>query len=174
MSTLKTSDYITAVAAGMNIRGAYSANETYRRTATKMDVVQYNGSLWGYIGASASSGNAPPSAGSTSNTYWTLLVAKGTDGTPALTRSIVSANTTAQAGYWYLCSDDITVTLPSSPTSGDTVKASTIGTADNVTVAPATGDTIEGDSSFVLDAVNNAVELIWNGSQWIIAEVIAN
>ena len=67
--------------AGLTVRGTYDAASTYQKTGTTMDVVQYNGSLWGYINAVASSGNTPPeSAQTVSNDYWTLLVAKGDPG----------------------------------------------------------------------------------------------
>ena len=51
--------------------------------------MQYNGSLWGYINATAGSGNPPPETSATaSNDYWTLLVAKGEAGTDGLTPTI--------------------------------------------------------------------------------------
>ena len=90
-----------------------------------------------------------------------------------LVRTIVSSNTNAAPGHWYLCSDDITITLPEG-SSGMNVKISTIGTADEVTINPASGETIEGDTAFLLDAANNSVELVYNGSQWVVAEVVAN
>ena len=99
----------------------------------------------------------------------------GRDGAGALTRLIVSGATTASAGGWYLCESDVTITLPA-VTSGGVVKVSTIGSASSVTINPAGSDTIEGDSAFLLDNANNAVELIGNsgGTMWIVAEVVAN
>ncbi len=74
---------------GLNVRGAYDSASTYQKTESAMDAVQYNGSLWGYINATAGSGNAPPETSATaSNDYWTLLVAKGEDGTDGLTPTI--------------------------------------------------------------------------------------
>ena len=70
--------YRGADGTGLTVRGAYDAASTYQKTDTATDAVQYNGSLWGYINATAGSGNAPPaSAATVSNDYWTLLVAKG-------------------------------------------------------------------------------------------------
>lgn len=71
------------------MRGAYDPASTYQKTDTATDAVQYNGSLWGYINATAGSGNPPPETSATaSNDYWTLLVAKGEDGTDGLTPTI--------------------------------------------------------------------------------------
>ena len=68
---------------GLTVRGAYDPASTYQKTDTAMDAVQYNGSLWGYINETAGSGHAPPeTSATTSNDYWTLLVAKGNPGEP--------------------------------------------------------------------------------------------
>lgn len=74
---------------GLTVRGAYDSASTYQKTDTATDAVQYNGSLWGYINATAGSGNAPPeSAATVSNDYWTLLVAKGDPGENGVTPTI--------------------------------------------------------------------------------------
>lgn len=64
---------------GLTIKGDYDSSETYEKTESASDAVQYNGSLWAYISDTPSSGNPPPSSG-TSNTYWTLIVSKGDPG----------------------------------------------------------------------------------------------
>lgn len=79
---------------GLTVRGTYDAASTYQKTGTTMDVVQYNGSLWGYINAVASSGNTPPESSQTvSNDYWTLLVAKGDDAPELKTQYSVDGST---------------------------------------------------------------------------------
>ncbi len=55
-------------AKGNTWRGAYSAGTTY----VIDDVVEYNGSAW--IAILGGTGNAPPTAPATSNTYWNLFV----------------------------------------------------------------------------------------------------
>ena len=81
--------YRGADGTGLTVRGAYDPASTYQKTDTAMDAVQYNGSLWGYINATAGSGNAPPeSAATVSNDYWTLLVAKGDPGENGVTPTI--------------------------------------------------------------------------------------
>lgn len=55
-------------------RGAYSGVTTY----AKDDVVLDNGSSW--VALQETTGNAPPTLPTTSNVYWELLAAKGTDG----------------------------------------------------------------------------------------------
>lgn len=60
---------------GFLSRGAYSGATAY----DKGDVVLNNSSSW--IAKIATTGNAPPTLPTTSNTQWQLLAAKGTDGT---------------------------------------------------------------------------------------------
>ena len=73
--------YRGADGTGLNVRGTYDSASTYQKTETATDAVQYNGSLWGYINDTAGSGHAPPETSeTTSNDYWTLLVAKGDPG----------------------------------------------------------------------------------------------
>ncbi len=58
-----------------NARGTYAAGTAY----AKNDLVLDNGSSW--IAKVATTGNAPPTLPATSNTYWQLAAAKGSDGT---------------------------------------------------------------------------------------------
>jgi len=57
-------------------RGAYSALTEYSYNDTVAD----QGGTWLYISTSATSGNAPPSLPTTSNTYWRLAAGPGDDG----------------------------------------------------------------------------------------------
>lgn len=65
---------------GLSLRGAYSDTVVYSCEDGISDAVQYEGSLWGYINETPSSGNLPPSLPTVSNEYWTLLVQKGEQG----------------------------------------------------------------------------------------------
>jgi hypothetical protein len=58
-----------------NPRGTYSGATAY----VKNDVVLYNGSS--FVALGPTTGNAPPTLPTTSNTYWQLTAIKGTDGT---------------------------------------------------------------------------------------------
>lgn len=91
-----------------------------------------------------------------------------------MTRTLTSSNTTAQSGHWYLCSSNVTITLPASSSSGDFVRVSTISTASDVTITPSGTDTIEGQTGFNIDTTHSSVELIYDGTQWLVAEVITN
>lgn len=62
-------------AAGINWIGTYNSGTTY----AKNDGVLDNGSSWRAL--QATTGNAPPVLPTTSNTWWKLVAAKGTDGT---------------------------------------------------------------------------------------------
>lgn len=107
---------------GLTVRGAYDAASTYQKTDTATDAVQYNGSLWGYINATAGSGNVPPeSAATVSNDYWTLLVAKGETGSDG--RGIASIEKTGTSGKV----DTYTITYTDETTSTFTVTNGTDG-----------------------------------------------
>jgi hypothetical protein len=54
-------------------RGDYSATEVYMEGS----IVQYGGSSWVYINPTPTSGNAPPTLPTTSNTYWKSFVEQG-------------------------------------------------------------------------------------------------
>lgn len=107
---------------GLTVRGAYDAASTYQKTGTATDAVQYNGSLWGYINATAGSGNVPPeSAATVSNDYWTLLVAKGETGSDG--RGIASIEKNGTSGKV----DTYTITYTDETTSTFTVTNGTDG-----------------------------------------------
>lgn len=114
--------YRGADGTGLTVRGAYDPASTYQKTGTATDAVQYNGSLWGYINATAGSGNVPPeSAATVSNDYWTLLVAKGETGLDG--RGIVSVEKTGTSGKV----DTYTITYTDETTSTFTVTNGTNG-----------------------------------------------
>ncbi|MEJ8308820.1 discoidin domain-containing protein [Agrobacterium larrymoorei] len=67
--------FARAGSAGVNPRGAYDNSKSY----VALDLVLDNGSSW--IAKGTTTGNAPPVLPTTENTYWSLLAAKGADGT---------------------------------------------------------------------------------------------
>ena len=87
---------------------------------------------------------------------------------------VVQSDIAAVSGAWYLCTDDLQVTLPAVHSVGDIVKVSTIQNADQVSIVAVGADTIQMDTVFLLDTKNSSVQFLWDGSQWIIAQVVAN
>lgn len=114
-----------------------------------------------------------PFVGIGANGHWYV---GGTDtGVPAsgagYSRRTVSAAATAVSGEWLLVSADCTITLPAG-TSGAYVRVSSVGEADAVVIAPASGETVDADSEGItIDKAHGTVELVGTGSGWIVAEV---
>jgi len=79
-------------AKGNTWRGAYSAGTTY----VIDDVVEYNGSAW--IAILGGTGNAPPTAPATSNTYWNLFVS-GTINSSVIDVTDTFSGTGAQTAF---------------------------------------------------------------------------
>ena len=107
---------------------------------------------------------------------WKLVFAGGTavtggggDGNGYI-RTILSQNITAQSGYWYICSNAVTVTLPVGNV-GDYVRISTNYQTENVVVIPSNGESIDGDTEgFTLDKTSGTVEFFWDGVGWTVIE----
>jgi hypothetical protein len=70
-----TFDFGIPAGKGFNPRGAYAGGTAY----VLGDVVTNAGSSW--VALVATTGNAPPTLPTASNTWWTLVASKGTDGT---------------------------------------------------------------------------------------------
>lgn len=148
---------------GLKVRGAYDAASTYQKTDTATDAVQYNGSLWGYINATAGSGNAPPeSAATVSNDYWTLLVAKGETGSDG--RGIASIEKTGTSGNV----DTYTITYTDETTSTFTVTNGTDGQdgSDGLTpsIDPDTKHWMIGETDTNVKAEGTDGKTILNGT----------
>ena len=121
--------YRGADGTGLNVRGAYDSASTYQKTESAMDAVQYNGSLWGYINATAGSENPPPETSATaSNDYWTLLVAKGEDGTDGVTPTI-----DPETKHWMLGAEDTGV-LAEAKIEGGTATFSSVSEENKATL----------------------------------------
>lgn len=93
-------------------------------------------------------------------------------GGSSMQKVVVQENTTAQAGKWYLCLSNATITLPQQHQNKDSIKVSTIQEANTVTIRPQEGDTIQSDSGFLLDVNNSSVQLVWDGAKWVVAQVV--
>lgn len=82
-------------------------------------------------------------------------------------------NHSASAGKTYsvdMSGGDITIDLPSSPTLNDYVVVKDKGDSQiNVlTVAAASGDSIDGQGSVVISSNYAAITLVWDSTEWII------
>jgi len=122
---------------GFSAEGDYSAGTAY----AKGDVVQRLGSSW--IAKEATTGNAPPVLPTTSNTWWQLVAAKGTDGTgtgdvvgpaSATDGRLAAADGTSGKLIKYLTAAQATATL--NAVVGDSGSGGTKG----LVPAPASGD----------------------------------
>ncbi len=86
------------------------------------------------------------------------------------TRTVISGNTEARSGYWYVCSNAVTITLPAG-NIGDYIRISTNNQTENVVVIPSNGESIDGDTEgFTLDKTSGTVEFFWTGSEWTVIE----
>lgn len=86
-------------------------------------------------------------------------------------RTFVTQSGNAQSGYWHVASvSDITLTLPAGGI-GYYARFSTTASASNVTIVPASGDTIDGDSEgLIIDKTSGTTELYWDGTGWVVIE----
>jgi hypothetical protein len=86
------------------------------------------------------------------------------------TVSVISANTTAQANYVYVFTASLTLTLPASPSSGDSIKISN-RSGTTTCVLGANGNNIMGSASdLTLDTASASFELIYSDTTngWVI------
>ena len=93
---------IIAALVGTRPRGAYDAGTAY----TLGDEVTYEGSTW--LCLQSTTGNAPPSLPTTSNSYWTLRAAKGSDGVQSSDGSVAAFIALTEAEWAALGSPDST------------------------------------------------------------------
>lgn len=132
---------------------AYSATQIYNRDPEAgINACTDQGGIWIYVNATPGNGNAPPTLPETSNAYWSLGVAPGSDG-----RGIVSVEKTGTSGKV----DTYTITYTDETTSTFTVTNGTDGkTILNGTGAPLNDLGTDGD--FYLDT--NALNLYLKAS----------
>ena len=86
-------------------------------------------------------------------------------------RTILTQNVTAQNGYWYICRNAVTITLPAGNEENYYVRISTDYQTENVVVIPSNGERIDGDTEgFTLDKTSGTVEFLRTGSDWTVIE----
>jgi hypothetical protein len=92
--------------------------------------------------------------GSTGHAIWKVLAAVGGSSV-----SVISTNTTATKGNLYVLTASLTLTLPVSPTAGDSVKVSNLSGTTTPVVAR-NGEKIMGlAEDLILDKLNSGFEL---------------
>ena len=87
--------------------------------------------------------------------------------------SIISTNTTAVANTLYVLTANLTLTLPSTPTNGDSIKVSNRSGVATCVIAR-NGENIMGSASdLTIDKLNSGFELIYAGSTqgWVLIGV---
>ena len=87
--------------------------------------------------------------------------------------SVINSNTNAEKGYLYVLTGTCTLTLPASPTNGDSIKVSNRSGVATATVAR-NGEKIMGATSdLTIDKLNAGFELIYSGSAqgWVLIGV---
>lgn len=100
----------------------------------------------------------------------------GSSSSSGLTTVTKSANYTAGVHEFVLAdatANAFTVTLPSNPPTNTIVAVKKIDTTTNVvTIKPATGATIDGDSAVYLPAPQTAAQLVYDGHDWRVSSVV--
>lgn len=125
-----------------------------------MDAPEYEGQDGKYLQAF--------STGGTSGMQWSSLPAAG------LNWQVIDTNVSAEDKTGFLASNGITITLPTDPIEG-----TLIAVADHksefdslpVTVVGSGGILIEGESELELDLRNAYIQLIFEGTEWRLAQV---
>lgn len=99
------------------------------------------------------------------------LVTGGGGGGGGISRTIsaVSTNTsagaTANTDYVYLCSETMTITLPTAAGNTNRYTIKNVG-AGVITIATTSSQTIDGALTAEIHFINNSVDLIPTGSNW--------
>lgn len=89
------------------------------------------------------------------------------------TVNVISTNTTAAANTLYVLTANLTLTLPSSPSVGDSIKVSNRSGVATCTIARNSENIMGAASDLTLDKLNSGFELIYSGSTegWILIGV---
>lgn len=87
--------------------------------------------------------------------------------------SVISSNTTAVANTLYVLTANLTLTLPASPSAGDSIKVSNRSGVATATIARNSENIMGAASDLTLDKLNSGFELIYSGSAqgWILIGV---
>lgn len=138
------------------IDGVYQSKDTYSISGTTVTFDE---------------GNAPPNG-----TAVELLHIVATSAESALANynvSVISADTNAQKDYLYVLTATLTLTLPSSPGTGDSIKISNRSGVDTATVARNGKKIMGAAEDLTLDKLNTGFEMIFSGDAqgWILIGV---
>ncbi|REJ61636.1 MAG: hypothetical protein DWQ21_09335 [Bacteroidetes bacterium] len=138
------------------IDGVYQSKDTYDASGT---IVTFN------------TGNAPPNG-----TTVELLHIVSTSSENELANynvSVISANTNAQKDYLYVLTATCTLTLPSAPSVGDSIKISNRSGVATATVARNGKKIMGAAEDLTLDKLNSGFEMIFSGDAqgWILIGV---
>ena len=87
--------------------------------------------------------------------------------------SVISSNTTAVANTLYVLTASLTLTLPASPSAGDSIKISNRSGTATATVARNSEKIMGATSDLTLDKLNAGFEMIYSGSAqgWVLIGV---
>ena len=87
--------------------------------------------------------------------------------------SVISANTNAQKDYLYILTATCTLTLPSAPSTGDSIKISNRSGVATATVARNGKKIMGAAEDLTLDKLNSGFEMIFSGDTqgWILIGV---
>lgn len=86
---------------------------------------------------------------------------------------VISANTNAEAFHTYVLTADLTLTLPSSPSTGDVIKVSNRSGVDTPIVARNGNKIMGAAEDLTIDRLNSGFEMIYSGSAqgWVLIGV---
>lgn len=138
------------------IDGVYQSKNTYTTSGTTLTF---------------NTGNAPPNG-----TAVELLHIVPTSTENALANynvSVISANTNAQKDYLYVLTATCTLTLPSAPSTGDSIKISNRSGVATATIARNGKKIMGAAEDLTLDKLNSGFEMIFSGDAqgWILIGV---
>lgn len=138
------------------IDGVYQSKNTYTTSGT---TVTFN------------TGNAPPNGTAVELLH---IVATSTENELAnYNVSVISANTNAQKDYLYVLTATCTLTLPSAPSTGDSIKISNRSGVATAIVARNGKKIMGAAEDLTLDKLNSGFEMIFSGDAqgWILIGV---
>jgi len=135
------------------IDGVYQSKDTYSISGT---TVTFN------------AGNAPPNG--TAIELLHIVATTAENDLANYNVSVISANTNAQKDYLYVLTATCTLTLPSAPSTGDSIKISNRSGVATATVARNGKKIMGAAEDLTLDKLNTGFEMIFSGDAqgWIL------
>lgn len=155
--TFLTTSTITSVNdVQVYIDGVYQSKDTYSISGT---TVTFN------------AGNAPPNG--TAIELLHIVATTAENNLANYNVSVISSNTNAQKDYLYVLTATCTLTLPSAPSTGDSIKISNRSGVATATVARNGKKIMGAAEDLTLDKLNSGFEMIFSGDAqgWILIGV---